>query len=336
VSESVLPAQFLARLRALHDDETYALVEDSFSRPHRTAFRVNTLLGTVDEARSQLAADAIVVERGPQLFSDAFILGDEAQREALTHGALATSGKIYLQTLSSLLPPTLLGPSPDDEVLDLAAAPGGKTIHIAGLMENRGRIAAVEPSRDRFFRLRANLERAGVDIAELYMHDGARVGDKVPERFTHVLLDAPCSTEARFKSDDARTLGEWSEKKVARLAKLQARLLSSGLRALKPGGRLVYSTCSYAPEENEGVIASALEKFRDRIRVVPIALDLENAREGLTHFDGDTFPDDVRGTRRILPMGAFEASYVAVLEKTDPFDDDAQPSVRDRQSRRRP
>jgi 16S rRNA C967 or C1407 C5-methylase (RsmB/RsmF family) len=333
VSESVLPAPFVARMRALHDDHAFSLVVQSFTCAHRTAFRVNTLRATVDETLAALAADAIVVERGPGLFTDAFMLTDETQREALTHGTLATSGKIYLQTLSSMLPPMLLAPGPDDEVLDLAAAPGGKTIHLAGLMHNKGRIAAVEPSRDRFFRLRANLERAGVGIADFYMHDGARVGDKVPERFTHVLLDAPCSTEARFKSDDARTLGEWSVKKVARLSKLQARLLSSGLRALRPGGRLVYATCSYAPEENEAVIASALEKYAHRVRVVPIELDLENAREGLTRFDGATFPDVVRGTRRILPTGGFEASYVAVLEKVASFDDDGGSEERRRRGR---
>lgn len=321
---SALPARFFERLRAIHDDQALALVDASLRAPRRTSFRVNRIRSSVDDAVLRLVADGVACE--PSCFDDAFVLVDEATRAILTRHPLVVGGAVYVQTLSSMIPPRALAPAPDDEVLDLAAAPGGKAIHIADLMQNRGRLAVVEPSRDRFFRLRANLETAGVSIAALYMKDGAAVGARVRERFDRVLLDAPCSTEARFVVDDARTFDDWSEKKITRLARLQTRLLASALAALKVGGRAVYSTCSYAPEENEGVLAATLARFGDAIRIVdvPVVVDVRAAdpmRPALAAFEDTLFPDDVVRARRVLPTGAFEASFVAVIEKVASLDD---------------
>jgi 16S rRNA (cytosine1407-C5)-methyltransferase len=109
-----------------------------------------------------------------------------------------------------MLAPLALAPRPGETVLDLAAAPGGKTLQLAALMQNSGRLSAVEAVKGRFFRLRANLERGGVTNARTFLMDGRAVGRKCPEMFDRVLLDAPCSSEARFSRLDPRSWAHWS------------------------------------------------------------------------------------------------------------------------------
>jgi 16S rRNA (cytosine1407-C5)-methyltransferase len=140
-------------------------------------------------------------------------------------------GRLYPQSPSSWLPVLLLDPRPGEEILDLAAAPGGKSLHIAARMGNRGRLACVEAIRDRFFRLRGNLERGDMKIAATYLKDGRGVGAAVPGRFDRVLLDAPCSSEALLRPQDADSSRHWSLHKVHEAAHKQRGLIVSALLA---------------------------------------------------------------------------------------------------------
>ena len=119
----------------------------------------------------------------------------ENQRRALTESTACMEGRLYIQNPSSMLPPMILSPKPGEEVLDLAAAPGGKTIHMADLMQNNGRIGAVESVKNRFFRLKENIERAGVDIVTTYLKDGRSVGRQCPEPVSYTHLTLPTNRE---------------------------------------------------------------------------------------------------------------------------------------------
>lgn len=238
-----------------------------------------------------------------------------SQRDALTRAPQVEAGRVYLQNLSSMLPPLCLAPEPGMEVLDLAAAPGSKTLQMAAQMKDTGRLAAVERSRPRFHKLKANCRRAGAGCVRFYLKDGTAVGGLTPERFDRVLVDAPCSSEARIDPADPATAAYWSEKKIRQLSGLQRRLLASGVEALKPGGLLVYATCTFAPEENEAVVDSVLTRYGDRLEVVPLRLPVGNARPGLTGWRESHFAPALADTARILPDGVMEGFYLALLRK---------------------
>ena len=152
-------------------------------------------------------------------------------------------------------------------------------------------------------------------ITALYMRDGRGVGRAVPERFDRVLLDAPCSSESHMRWDNPATYRHWSPRKVKECQRKQKSLLRSAYAALKPGGTLVYCTCSFSPEENELVVAHLLS--RTDVRVLPVAGEAEHFRPGLTRWRNKDLPESLANTLRILPHGVWDGFYVALLEKPD-------------------
>lgn len=243
-------AAFRERLIEIFGAATAAVVWRSMHVPKRHSYWLNPLV----EAPRGFAPFGMRVPGLADVYSVA-----PQERETVTRHEGAQAGWLYPLNPSSLLAIEALVPRPGEEILDLAAAPGGKTVAIAARMGNSGRIAAVEAVRGRFHRLRANLARCGVSNTRAYLDDGRRTGGKVPERFDRVLLDAPCSTEAQVRRDDARTYAHWKPRKIRETSRKQAGLLRSAFRALKPGGLLVYCTCSFAPEENELAVGRLLE-----------------------------------------------------------------------------
>lgn len=237
-----------------------------------------------------------------------------ASRREILHGQAAEQGQIYPINPSSLLAVAALAPRPGEEILDLAAAPGGKTLLVAAAMGNRGRIAAVEPGRGRFHRMRANLTRCGVSIAELYLRDGRGVGSKVAGRFDAVLLDAPCSSEARIRLDDPGSYFHWKPRKIKEAARKQRALLASAYRAVKPGGRVVYCTCSFAPEENELVVQALLAAEPDA-RVVPVSVPAPAIAAGIRVWQGRALHPDVSGALRIIPDDLFDGFFLCRIDK---------------------
>ena len=235
-------------------------------------------------------------------------------REAITRHEGARDGWLYPMNPSSLLAVEALAPRPGEEVLDLAAAPGGKTVLLAARMRNSGRIAAVEPVKGRFHRLRANLARCGVSNAQLYLADGRTIGRKVPERFDRVLLDAPCSSEARIRLDDPSTHAHWKPRKIKEASTKQAGLLRSAYRALKPGGVLVYSTCSFAPEENELVVNRLL---RSEPGAEPESLEFPGVPQnvGLTGWRGQICDSRLNRTVRVLPDDLWDGLFVCRIRR---------------------
>ena len=171
-------------------------------------------------------------------------------------------GLFYIQEASSMLPPVALLAGMQFEqpfVADFAAAPGSKTTQLAAMLENRGVVLANELSASRLKGLHANLVRCGIVNTCLSHLDAQKIGDYVPNTFDFVLLDAPCGGEGTVRKD-SDALKNWDLNKVKELAQLQKFLILSAFKALKPGGRLVYSTCTLSPEENQQVANFLLEE----------------------------------------------------------------------------
>lgn len=206
-------------------------------------------------------------------------------------------GYFYVQGLGSMTAAVALNPVPEDRVADLAAAPGGKTTHIAQLMKNKGVILSVDKDPVRTRSLLANIERMRVRIAVVLVEDILELRG-LEGLFDRVLLDAPCSGEGLLPVKKERKL-RWTFEDLVQMHSLQVRLLHKAVELLKPGGVLTYATCSIAPEENEFVLDSVLSKRVDvRIERAP---SLGVGEPGLVEFMGHRLNEDLRMCKRFYP-----------------------------------
>lgn len=281
--------------------------------PTRVGFRIHYLQASNHEVLERLKESGVDPEPIP--FRRGMFSVPLAQRTRLTHSSLCEEGKIYIMNPSSTLAVEALEPQPNEEILDLAAAPGGKSLLIADRMQNRGRLACVEPVKGRFFRLKDNLARGGVVHSQLYLADGCLVGRKVPQRFDRVLLDAPCSSEARVRLNQPETWTHWSPRKVKETSRKQRKLLLSALESVKIGGRVVYSTCSLSPEENEGVISSVLQTFDGKLELLPHGIQGVSACRGLIEWPSLKLDPRCHLALRIVPDGLYDAFFLCVLKR---------------------
>lgn len=261
----LLPAWYVKKIRELIGEDEASKLFESFLKTPKISVRVNTLKTTVDEVLKELKEEGIkdlevsqvvptvVKFRGPYNFD---------------RSSLVREGKIVIQDESAALAAMLLDPKPGHVVVDLTAAPGGKTEFLGELMKNEGVIYAFDVDPIRIKRMQRLLEKTGITIVKIYERDGREapniIGKDVADR---VLVDPPCSSDGTLmKNHDLR----WRlvEDEVPKLAQLQYELLLAGLKILKPGGYLLYSTCSLLKEENEDVISRVIKK--KRVKVVPI------------------------------------------------------------------
>lgn len=318
----MLPDAFLDRLARILPPEHFDGVLASFEAPQATGARVNTLRANAEAVLAELHAAGLHPEPVAGMPDALTVSPDE--REALLASPAHTEGRLYVQNLASQLPPLLLAPEPGDRVLDLCAAPGSKTRQLACLMRDEGEIAAVEVSRGRYFKLRANVEAQGSGIVRFFHRDGSTVWHHRPEHFDRVLLDAPCSTEGRFRLDDPDSTRFWQPRKPREMARKQGRLLFSAVQSLAVGGTLVYSTCTFAPEENEGALDRLLRTFGDAIEIVPMDLPpVFEAMHPLEGWERTPFDPRIREARRLLPGPRSEGFFVAKLVKHAPTADSA-------------
>lgn len=309
-----LPEGFLQRLRLiLPSDTVYQEVIASFLRPKTVSFRINRLKASANTVLTGLK-EADICATAFEFWPYMFHCPAENRATLLSH-PFVKNGLIYIQNPSSLLAALLLAPMPGETVLDLAAAPGGKTLILAELMENSGQISAVEAVKPRFFKLRHILALYNAKNVKTYLQDGKTVGFKCQGRFDRTLLDAPCSSEARFSIQDPTSWSHWNEKKIQELARKQKQLLLSAIQATKPGGTIVYCTCSFAPEENELVVNHVLQKLPKEIRLLPARLPITNLQQGLTQWNGKEMSAELTKTVRILPNSIYNAMYLAVFIK---------------------
>lgn len=310
----VLPTEFRERLCALYPDRCDTLLE-TLTHPRPTTFRINTLKATPEAVTKQLESDGFTVTPINWL-PGAFMLNSPGIRELEQH-PVYLEGKIYVQGISSMLPALILDPQPGDAILDIAAAPGSKTTQIAALMQNKGSILANDLSTTRLYKLKANLDRLGVQNVHTQRGEGQAIWRRYPNTFDRALVDVPCSMEGRMYTGKPSSYDDWSVKKVKHLAKRQEMLLWSACSAVKPGGTIVYSTCTLSPEENEGVIAWLIKKTRGN--VMPVAIDLPGAplESTLTQLNEKSLDESVQHCARILPSALMEGFFVAKLQKKE-------------------
>ena len=312
-----LPEAFTERLEKIVPREQFESIIRTFDAPKRVTFRFNPLKTTPAELEAELAREGIVAEKvGWSILEGVYRIVPE-DKLRLTQTPAFYEGRLYIQNLSSMVAPVLLAPRPEETVLDLAAAPGGKTLMLAGMMENTGWLSAVELQRERFFRLCDNLKHQGVTNAHTYMTDGRSVGKKCPLMFDRILLDAPCSSEARFKTHEPKSMSYWSVHKVKETSKLQRRLLLSAFDALKPGGKLLYSTCSFSPEENESPLQHLLERHGEHLKTIPLTLPFDNVQKPLTRWGKEIYDERIQNAVRILPTDTIDGFFICLLEKLE-------------------
>lgn len=201
-----LPKDFIDNLYQLFSPLTVDKILSGMSGARYTTLRVNTLKYDVQSAMNYFKENNIKFER-VLWYKEAFIIKNATEKE-LQKSELFEQGKIYLQSLSSMVPPLILEPKPGEKVLDLTAAPGSKTTQMATLMQNKGNILANELDKIRYERLKYNVSNQGASIVTVINDYGERIGSKYPETFDKVLLDTPCSGEGRFLATEPRNVSQ--------------------------------------------------------------------------------------------------------------------------------
>ncbi|GAA0346432.1 16S rRNA (cytosine(1407)-C(5))-methyltransferase RsmF [Bowmanella denitrificans] len=210
----------------------------------------------------------------------------EQENTPLGNTAEHLAGLFYIQEASSMLPPVALFAQLDapERVLDMAAAPGSKTTQISALMNNQGILVANELSSSRLKVLSATIQRLGAANIAMSHFDGEVFGQWLPDTFDAILLDAPCGGEGTVRKDP-QAMQNWSEQALQDISAIQKRLIDSAFQALKPGGTLVYSTCTLSPEENQQVVQWLLEQYGDAVSVESLA-DLFAGAEQVVTAEG--------------------------------------------------
>ncbi len=257
-----LPQAFVHRMQALlPPEEAQAFLRALRGRPY-VGLRVNTLKIAVEDFLRLAPWPLTPVPWCPE----GFVLEDPAARPG-THPYHA-AGLFYIQDPTAMAPAALLDPQPGEWVLDLAAAPGGKTTHLAARMQDRGLLVANDVQPRRLRELNHNLDRWAATQVLVTQALPGRLARAWGAIFHRVLVDAPCSGEGMFRKDP-QARRTWSPNLVARCARMQTGILKAAARLVRPGGFLLYSTCTFAVEENEGVLARFLEEHPD-FTLVPL------------------------------------------------------------------
>ena len=249
----MLPIEFTERMKELLGDEYDAFLA-TYDRENYRALRLNPLKATIE----QLELCRNNLEQVPWESNGFYFAEDVRPGIHPYHGA----GVYYIQEPSAMLPVNWLEPEPGELVLDLCAAPGGKTTQIGGLMKGEGILVCNEIEGKRAKILSENIERMGISNAIVLNEDPNHLKDIFVEYFDRILVDAPCSGEGMFKKND-NAIGEWSLENVLMCADRQKMILDAAASMLKPGGCLVYSTCTFSPEEDEKCIEHFIQSHSD-------------------------------------------------------------------------
>jgi len=301
-----LPKEFLSKMKDLLKDEYDDFVQ-SYEEPKIQGMRVNTLKVSIEEF---LNINPFQLERIPWVNGGFFYQEEDRPGKHPYHEA----GLYYIQEPSAMAASEMVDPQPGEKVLDLCAAPGGKSTHMAAKMKQQGLLLTNEiyPARAKI--LSQNVERMGIKNAVVTNESPAKLAERFPNFFDRILVDAPCSGEGMFRKDPGAR-EEWSLENVAACAERQSDILGYAATMLRPGGRVVYSTCTFSPEENEGVISQFLNQdSRFEIEEIHMYEGFDHGREewvsnGAENIDKTIriWPQQVRG----------EGHYIAVLRKAE-------------------
>lgn len=308
----ILPEDFLKRLKIIIPPGQYDHVRASFLVPTALSVRINTLKISKQQLCELLTREHIEFKEVPwaeeALVFEGAALGKLKESEALE------KNYVYRQGLSSMLPVILLDPGPEDYVLDMCAAPGSKATQIAARMGNQGELVCIEAIRGRFFKLKTVTQLMGATNITAYLKDARkyRSGGRL---FNKILVDAPCSSEGRFKESAPKTFAYWSPRKIKEMAHKQKGLLLSASRLLQPGGTLIYSTCTFAPEENEAVVQWVLKKTDGALTLEDAHVDGVGSYPTVPEWGKKTFGGQIIRCLRVLPSQKTEGFFIAKFKK---------------------
>ncbi len=293
--------------------EEAALKYDEFiENDPQKYIRVNRLKISVENLKIKLKNNYGIASEIIQELPNALKIKDD-KNSLLGKTIEHISGLYYIQSLSSMLPPLVLNPAGDDLVLDLCAAPGSKTTELGELMNNRGTLVSNEIQNDRVRMLVYNIERMNLVNTGVIHSKGELLSKIYPDYFDKILVDAPCSGLGIIQKK-GEVSGWWSRERAERLGELQLKLLIAAVKMAKPGGEIVYSTCTLTIEENEMVLDTVLRKYP--VEVIEIDLPFK-ANEGIISYEGNSLNPELKKAVRILPWEIdSEGFFLIKLRKT--------------------
>ncbi|MFV9511516.1 RsmF rRNA methyltransferase first C-terminal domain-containing protein [Tepidibacillus sp. LV47] len=304
-----LPETFRLRMQQLLG-ESFASFIRSYEQVQTHGLRVNTLKLNID---SFLQLVPYALKPIPWTKEGFYYQEEDRPGKHPYHAA----GLYYIQEPSAMAVTEVLDPQPGEKILDLSAAPGGKATHIATKLNHQGLLIANEIHPTRVKALVENLERFGIKNAVVTNESPVRLAKVFPEFFDRVLVDAPCSGEGMFRKNP-EAINEWSLENIQYCASRQKEILNEAQKMLKPGGILVYSTCTFAPEENEGTIAAFLERYHEfEIEAIPKELAYLFDQGHPEWVNGKQYPS-ISQTIRLWPHQIKgEGHYIAKLRKKE-------------------
>ncbi len=295
-----IPSYLAQLIIAQYGEETAERIAQGFECRRKTTLRANTIKS--DAATVRAALNAVGIGTQDVAWSkDAMIL-ENAREDAVTPLSIYENGEIYMQSLSSMIPPIVLEPKEGENILDMAAAPGGKTTQIAALTGNRAQITACERHAARAERMKFNLQKQGASRVSVMNIDSRQLDDMF--RFDRILLDAPCSGSGTIQLQEG-SRARFTKEYLDKTAKTQEALLVKALSLLRPGCEMVYSTCSILERENEEIVRRAMKKTGAQL--VPIDAQA---------FPGvPLLPVTLPGTMCVCPDETYEGFFVAKLRR---------------------
>ena len=275
----------------------------------RRSIRVNTVLDTVKNVKKSIEEKGWILDPIPWC-KEGFWIKHPDRRDVgnlLEHHL----GKIYVQEAASMIPPLVLNPKPGDIILDMCAAPGSKTTQMGMMMKNEGLIVANDYKGVRLQSLGINLQRSGLTNVLISLMDGRRIKG---HQFDKILIDAPCSGTGTIRKS-LKTIRIWNPHMITKLARQQKVLAGNAVNNLRPGGEMVYSTCSVEPEENEGVVSYLLNKFPD-LEIVKVKLPGLELAPPIMEFAGEKYHPGIKNVMRVWPQdNDTEGFFIAKLRK---------------------
>ena len=290
-----IPQFFYEMLQKQYGEEVTNKIIEGYTKQRLVTLRVNTIKATTETIKSRLRETKIEFEE-VEWNKDAVIIKN-VREEEIKKLEIYENGEIYLQSLSSMIPPIILEPKAGENILDMAAAPGGKTTQIATMTNNKAFITAVEKNKIRAERLKYNLQKQGVGCVNVMLEDARKLSDFFS--FDKILLDAPCSGSGTTSVFDKN----FGKELIDRSSRTQEELLRKALKILKPGGEMVYSTCSILAQENEDILKRVLQK--SNAEIVPI--------EPIAGIP--LLPTSIDGVMCVCPTVLYEGFFVAKIRK---------------------
>lgn len=291
--KTLIPKKFIERYKDVVDDT--AKFREYLSKPLPRAFRVNTIKVDIPRTIKSLESYGLEIKRVPWS-GNSFITNDKRLGSTIEH----FMGYIYIQELVSMLPPIVLekelAKNAEAKVLDACAAPGSKTTQLSAIMGNKGLIVANDSSFGRIKILKHNLEKSGCMNVVTINKDTRFLN--LGMEFDFVLLDAVCSSEGIIRKNP-NVFSHWNEKRILSIARTQKQMILKSYEMLRPGGVLVYSTCTFAPEENESVINYLLGKKPGKLE--KIKLEGLETSDPVSNWKGEEFDKDIAKAVRIWP-----------------------------------